>query len=178
MSPCVCLCFENYSMNPVSTVPSNLLYSAAKGPPYTFVVIGATSTCANCLLRTKLMSPLETSTASRPLQRAVVAYNSLAALQGWLHSPQRRHRRKQERRCCLFTEHRRARMSCAAAAPASPLVVCKFSVRHCRLARASKEGATHSDFIAREAQSLVHLAGVTKISTGTVLIVYNCCRKA
>ena len=61
-------------------------------------------------------------------------------------------------------------MSCAAAAPASPLVVCKFSVRHCRLARASKEGATHSDFIAREAQSLVHLAGGTKISTGTVSI--------
>jgi hypothetical protein len=60
-------------------------------------------------------------------------------------------------------------MSCAAAAPASPLVVCKFSVRHCRLARASKKGATHSDFIARKAQSLfVHLAGGTKISTGTV----------
>ena len=61
-------------------------------------------------------------------------------------------------------------MSCAAAAPVCPLVVCKFSVRHCRLARASKEGATHSDFIAREAQSLVHLAGGTKISTGTVSI--------
>lgn len=61
-------------------------------------------------------------------------------------------------------------MSCAAAAPASPLVVCKFSVRHCRLARASKEGGTHSDLIAREAQSLVHLAGGTKISTGTVSI--------
>jgi hypothetical protein len=61
-------------------------------------------------------------------------------------------------------------MSCAAAAPASPLVVCKFSVRHCRLARASKEGATHSDLIAREAQSLVHLAGGTKISTGTASI--------
>ena len=63
-------------MNPVSTVPSNLLYSAAKTLPYTFVVTTATSTCANCLLRTKLMSPLETSTASRPLQRALSSHTT------------------------------------------------------------------------------------------------------
>ena len=108
-----------------------------------------------------------------PAARAVVAYNSLAALQEWLHSPQRRHQPKQERRCCLFTEHRRARMSCAAAAPASPLPTWLFVNFPCDIAvlRARrKEGATHSDFIAREAQSLVHLAGGTKISTGTVSI--------
>jgi hypothetical protein len=77
MSPCLCLFFENYSMNPVSTVPSNLVYSAAKGLPYTVVVpTAATSTCANCLLRTKLMSPLETGAASRPLQRALSSHTT------------------------------------------------------------------------------------------------------
>jgi hypothetical protein len=63
-------------MNPVSTVPSHLLYSAAKALPYTIVVTKATSTCANCLLRTKLMLPLETSTASRPLQRALSSHTT------------------------------------------------------------------------------------------------------
>ena len=72
----LCEFFENSSMNPVSTVPSNLLYSAAKGLPYTRVVTTATSTCANCSLRTKLMSPLETSTASRPLQRALSSHTT------------------------------------------------------------------------------------------------------
>ncbi len=63
-------------MNPVSIVLSNLLYSAAKGLPYTIVVSTATSTCANCLLGKKLMLLLETSTASRSLQRALSSHTT------------------------------------------------------------------------------------------------------
>jgi hypothetical protein len=76
MPPCLPSFFENYSMNPVAIVPSNLLYSTANALHYTFVVSSAASTCANCSLRTKLMSPLETSTASRPLQRTLSSHTT------------------------------------------------------------------------------------------------------
>ncbi len=71
MPPCRPSFIKNYSMTPVSIVACNLLYSAANGLHYTIVVTMAASTCANCSLRAKLTSPLETCTASPPLQRAL-----------------------------------------------------------------------------------------------------------